>query len=119
MMSAALDELRQSGQVKAIGLGVNEWEVVRDAMQEIDLDVTMLAGRYTLLEQKSLSPFLDECVARGVGIVIASSDLLEIESLAHRVIPFANQRPGPELAQDAFSESAFIAAISGTQPCAN
>ena len=57
--------------------------------------------------------------AAGVGIVIASSDLLEIESLAHRVIPFANQRPGPELAQDAFSESAFIAAISGTQPCAN
>jgi ABC-type sugar transport system ATPase subunit len=52
--------------------------------------------------------------AQGVGIIIASSDLLEIESVAHRVIPFANQRPGPELAQGEFSESAFIAAISGT-----
>ncbi|MBL4928974.1 sugar ABC transporter ATP-binding protein [Fuscibacter oryzae] len=52
--------------------------------------------------------------AEGVGIIIASSDLLEIESVAHRVIPFANQRPGPEIAQSGFSESTFIAAISGT-----
>lgn len=52
--------------------------------------------------------------ARGVGILIASSDLLEIEQVAHRVIPFAHLRPGPELARPQFSESAFIAAISGT-----
>ncbi|PZQ95942.1 MAG: ABC transporter [Cereibacter sphaeroides] len=52
--------------------------------------------------------------ATGVGIIIASSDLLEIESVAHRVIPFANQRPGAEIPQNGFSESAFIAAISGT-----
>ena len=51
--------------------------------------------------------------ASGVGIIIASSDLLEIESVTHRVIPFANQRPGPEIPQGGFSESAFIAAISG------
>lgn len=51
--------------------------------------------------------------ATGVGIIIASSDLSEIESVAHRVIPFANQRPGPEI-RTGFSESAFIAAISGT-----
>jgi len=50
----------------------------------------------------------------GVGIIIASSDLLEIESVAHRVIPFANQRPGAEIRHSAFSETAFIAAISGT-----
>lgn len=66
----ALRELRDSGRVRAVGLGVNEWEVVHDAMQEFDLDVTMLAGRYTLLEQKSLA-FLDECVRAGNAIVIA------------------------------------------------
>jgi len=66
----ALLELRSSGRVTAIGLGVNEAEVVHDAMQEVDLDVVMLAGRYTLLEQKSL-PLLDECVRSGTGIVIA------------------------------------------------
>ena len=67
----ALDELRQGGQVAAIGLGVNEWEVVHDSMQEIDLDCTMLAGRYTLLEQTCLSPLLDDCLKRGTAVVIA------------------------------------------------
>ena len=68
----ALSELRSSGRVRAVGLGVNEWEVVHDAMQEFDLDVTMLAGRYTLLEQKSVS-FLDECVRAKNAIVIAGA----------------------------------------------
>lgn len=67
----ALDELRRGGQIKAIGLGVNEWEVIHASLQEIDLDISMLAGRYTLLEQTSLSPLLDECVQRGTAIVIA------------------------------------------------
>lgn len=65
----ALEELRANGQIKAFGLGVNEWEVVADAMQEADLDLTLLAGRYTLLEQQTL-PFLDECRRRGHAIVL-------------------------------------------------
>lgn len=67
----ALDELRASGATRAVGLGVNEWQVVMDSMQEFDLDCTMLAGRYTLLEQDCLTPFLDECMRRGNAIVAA------------------------------------------------
>lgn len=67
----ALEELRRDGAVTAIGLGVNEWEVALDAMGEVDLDCTMLAGRYTLLEQTSLSPFLERCLATGTRIVAA------------------------------------------------
>lgn len=67
----ALDELRRSGAIKAVGLGVNEWQVVQDSMREFNLDCTMLAGRYTLLEQDSLTPFLDECLRRGNAIVVA------------------------------------------------
>lgn len=67
----ALDELRRSGATEAVGLGVNEWQVVMDSMREFDLDCTMLAGRYTLLEQDSLTPFLDECLRRGNAIVAA------------------------------------------------
>lgn len=67
----ALDELRRSGMTKAVGLGVNEWQVVMDSMQEFDLDCTMLAGRYTLLEQESLTPFMDQCLHRGNAIVVA------------------------------------------------
>lgn len=66
----ALDRLRSEGCVKAVGLGVNEWEIVRDAMEVFDLDIAMLAGRYTLLEQNSL-PFLNTCAKNGTSIVVA------------------------------------------------
>jgi D-threo-aldose 1-dehydrogenase len=68
----ALGELRSSGLVKAVGLGVNEWQAVDEAMNEFDIDVSMLAGRYTLLEQESL-PLLDRCHREGVGIVVAGA----------------------------------------------
>lgn len=65
----ALTELRNSGKVSAIGLGVNEWEVLMDAFKLGDWDVFLLAGRYTLLEQTSLSPFLTTCLERGASVV--------------------------------------------------
>jgi len=49
----------------------------------------------------------------GVGILIASSDLIEIETVADRVVPFFNQATGPEIQRSRFSEAAFIAAMSG------
>ena len=54
--------------------------------------------------------------AGGMAIVIASSDLLEVQALADRAIPFVNQRPGPEIVRADFSEAAFIAAMSGAAP---
>jgi D-threo-aldose 1-dehydrogenase len=66
----ALRELREGGLVKAIGLGVNEWQVLMDAFALGDWDVFLLAGRYTLLEQTSLSPFLSTCVERGASVVV-------------------------------------------------
>jgi D-threo-aldose 1-dehydrogenase len=66
----ALRELRDSGTVKAIGLGVNEWEVLMDAFALGDWDVFLLAGRYTLLEQTSLSPFMTTCMERKASVVI-------------------------------------------------
>ncbi|AWN52840.1 aldo/keto reductase [Methylobacterium sp. 17Sr1-1] len=68
----ALMRLREEGAVRGIGLGVNEWEIVAEAIQAADLDLCMLAGRYTLLEQDSL-PLMDECARRGVGIVVAGA----------------------------------------------
>ena len=48
----ALDRLRSAGAIKAVGLGVNEGAVILDAMAEFDIDCALLAGRYTLLEQR-------------------------------------------------------------------
>ena len=65
----ALDELRRSGDLRAIGAGVNEADVAADLISKLDLDVVMLAGRYTLLEQPGLADFLPLAERRGVGVV--------------------------------------------------
>src|SRR5690606_22228232 len=66
----ALDELRAAGTVKAIGLGVNEWPVLMDARELGQWDAFLLAGRYTLLEQTALDPFLTTCLAHGASVVV-------------------------------------------------
>lgn len=66
----ALEKLRNSGAVKAIGLGVNETQICLDALQIGDWDVFLLAGRYTLLEQDALDDLLPECNARDIGIIL-------------------------------------------------
>lgn len=66
----ALTELRDAGQVKAIGAGVNEWEVCERLLGLGDFDCFLLAGRYTLLEQEALTSFLPLCVERDVGIIL-------------------------------------------------
>ncbi|WP_404402084.1 aldo/keto reductase [Pelagibacterium halotolerans] len=65
----ALDELRSQGVVKAIGIGVNESEVAADFMAETDLDLVMLAGRYTLIEQPAIADCFPMAHKKGVGIV--------------------------------------------------
>jgi D-threo-aldose 1-dehydrogenase len=66
----ALEELRRTGVVSAIGIGVNEKEVLIEAMGFGDWDVFLLAGRYTLLEQGPLDDLLPLCVQRGTSIVV-------------------------------------------------
>jgi D-threo-aldose 1-dehydrogenase len=68
----ALEELRSSGQVKAIGIGVNEREVLLEAMEWGAWDVFLLAGRYTLLEQAPLDDLLPRCVRSGISVVIGA-----------------------------------------------
>ena len=66
----ALAELRADGRISAIGMGVNEVKVCRDALQMGDWDVFLLAGRYTLLEQNPLADLLPECAAAGTSIIV-------------------------------------------------
>jgi D-threo-aldose 1-dehydrogenase len=66
----AMRELRDGGAVGAIGLGVNEQAICEEVLDHADVDVFLLAGRYTLLEQTALERFLPRCVARSVGIII-------------------------------------------------
>ena len=65
-----LVELREEGVVKAIGCGMNEWEMTARFVRAFDLDYVLLAGRYTLLEQGALDEFLPLCEERGVKIAV-------------------------------------------------
>ena len=66
----ALVKLRDGGAIKAIGAGINEWEVAETLARAGDFDVFLLAGRYTLLEQEALTSFLPYCVEKNIGVVI-------------------------------------------------
>lgn len=66
----ALEELRDGEQIRAFGIGVNETEVCLAALQASRLDVILLAGRYTLLEQTAMDDVFPACAAQGVSIVI-------------------------------------------------
>ena len=65
----AMDELRSSGLIKAIGLGVNENAVCMDALEIGNWDVFLLAGRYTLLEQTPLADLFPACSKAGTTII--------------------------------------------------
>lgn len=65
----AMDELRKTDQVKAIGLGVNENQVCIDALGIGEWDVFLLAGRYTLLEQTALDTLFPACRKTGTTII--------------------------------------------------
>jgi D-threo-aldose 1-dehydrogenase len=67
----ALVELREQGVVGAIGAGMNYVEPLRRFVAETDVDVLMVAGRWTLVDQ-SAERLLEECADAGVGVVAAA-----------------------------------------------
>ena len=66
----ALDELRSQNVIGAVGVGMNQWQMLADFAVEGDFDCFLLAGRYTLLEQESLEKLLPLCVEREIRIII-------------------------------------------------
>ncbi|GAA1594006.1 aldo/keto reductase [Kribbella hippodromi] len=68
----ALRELRDQGVVRAIGLGVNWPALPAWFIQRADLDVVLLAGRYTLLDSSADEELLPLCLDRGTAVVAAA-----------------------------------------------
>ena len=65
----ALTELRESGTVRAIGAGVNEWPIIDELMNLGRFDIFLLANRYTLLDQEVIDTLLPRVKREGVAIV--------------------------------------------------
>lgn len=64
-----LMELRAQGRVKAIGAGMNQWEMELRFAKDGDFDCFLLAGRYTLLDQTALPEFLPYCVEKQISVI--------------------------------------------------
>jgi D-threo-aldose 1-dehydrogenase len=65
----ALARLKAEGTIGGYGIGVNEWQACIEALAHADVDVLLLAGRYTLADQSAARELLPRCVARGVRVV--------------------------------------------------
>jgi D-threo-aldose 1-dehydrogenase len=65
----ALERLRAEGVVRAIGVGMNQSEMLARFARETDIDCLLLAGRYTLLDTSGLDELLPVCLERGVAVV--------------------------------------------------
>jgi len=68
----ALDDLRRTGEIGAIGVGVNDWEILLRFAADGDFDCFMLAGRYTLLDHTALDRFMPECERRSIAVLMAA-----------------------------------------------
>lgn len=61
-------KLKEEGLVAAIGAGANSGAVLTHLIERCDLDVVLLAGRYTLLDRTG-EPLLELAAERGVAVV--------------------------------------------------
>lgn len=66
----ALDELRKSGVIKAIGFGTNDPTYAAKFLRDGDFDCFLMAGRYSLLEQPALAEVLPLATEKNVGIML-------------------------------------------------
>jgi D-threo-aldose 1-dehydrogenase len=66
----ALAELRDQGVVAAVGAGMNQAEMLTRFVRDLELDLVLVAGRYSLLDQRALAELLPTCAARGTAVVV-------------------------------------------------
>ncbi len=66
----ALAELKAAGRIGGYGIGVNAVAICLRTMRHADLDVILLAGRYTLADTSALAEVLPMCLRREVAVVL-------------------------------------------------
>jgi len=65
-----LAELRAQGVIKAIGVGINQWQMLCEFAEAGDFDYFLLAGRYTLLDQDSMDRLLPLCERKSISLIV-------------------------------------------------
>ncbi|MBN8549883.1 MAG: aldo/keto reductase [Deltaproteobacteria bacterium] len=69
----ALRSLKDSGVVRAIGVGVKSHETLLTLVQRAEFDVVMLSGRYTLLEQEPLNELFPLLQKREIPLILGGT----------------------------------------------
>jgi len=67
----ALERLRSEGVIKSYGAGMNQSPMLARFIQRTELDVVMVAGRFSLLDQSALADLLPLAHQRDVSVVVA------------------------------------------------
>jgi D-threo-aldose 1-dehydrogenase len=67
----ALEKMRDKGLIKAIGVGMNQSAAPTRFVNETDIDMVLIAGRYTLLDQSAALDLLPAALKRGVDVIAA------------------------------------------------
>lgn len=65
----ALEKLRAAGVVRAIGAGMNQAEMLTRFVTDTDVDLVLVAGRYTLLDRSAAAGLLPAALRRGVSVI--------------------------------------------------
>ena len=94
----ALARLKSEGAIAGFGLGVNDWRVCVDALAHADLDLLLVAGRYTLLDQSALPELLPLCAKRGTRVVLGgpfNSGILATGTRPRGGTPYFDYAPAP------------------------
>ncbi|WP_344321992.1 aldo/keto reductase [Streptomyces macrosporus] len=66
----ALAELRAEGLVEAIGFGMNHSDHLARFVADLDVDVVLCAGRWTLLDHRAAGDLLPVCSRRGTSVIV-------------------------------------------------
>ncbi|HXW79327.1 MAG TPA: aldo/keto reductase, partial [Acidimicrobiales bacterium] len=66
----ALRKLRAAGVIGAIGAGMNQSEMLERFVRETDVDCVLVAGRYSLLDDRATVSLLPACAEHGVGVLV-------------------------------------------------
>lgn len=65
----ALEKLRAAGVVRAIGAGMNQAEMLTRFVTDTDVDLVLVAGRYTLLDRSAAAELLPAALRRDVSVI--------------------------------------------------
>jgi D-threo-aldose 1-dehydrogenase len=101
--------------IRALGAGVNEWQPCRWLAERADVDLFLLAGRYTLLEQEAQATMMPLCQRKGIGVVIGGPYNSGILATGARAGATYNYAPAPQSVLDRVARIEAVCARHGVR----